>query len=176
MCTVGVIRHVRAGGVTKQELLARLARARVELNQSARELFTDERFTTSATPYVLETVECSVAELGLPRGGRSSNVLERARTKGLSVCPLEVGPHLRLQFTDQAEGALGHPPTEHRAPKGSITVASALLAVDADTPRGFYLRCIEGTLWLRGYRCGADHVWSPEDVFVFSRTPDAQST
>jgi hypothetical protein len=91
---------VRAGGATKEELLARLERARVELNQSARELFTDERFTTSATRYVLETVEYSVAELGLPRGGTSSNVLERARTKGLSVCPLEVGPHLRLQFTD----------------------------------------------------------------------------
>jgi hypothetical protein len=120
---------------------------------------------------MLETIECSVAELGLPRGGSFSQVLEQAIAEGLSVCPLELGPHLRLQFTDQAEGLVGYPPSRHRAPPGSVTVASAALADDEETPRGFYLRRMEGVLWLRGYRCGADHVWSPDDRFVFSRTP-----
>ena len=38
-----------------------------------------------------------------------------------------------------------------------------------ETPRGFYLRRIDGVLWLRGYRADAAHLWSPEDVFVFVR-------
>jgi hypothetical protein len=166
-----VVRWVHAGGATKAELLSRLAEARIQLNPAAHELFADGRFETSATPYLVETITCSVAALGLPRGGPSAQVLEQALAAGLSVCPLEVGPHLRLQFQEQAEGSLGHPPSRHRAPPGSITVASAALAQDGETPKGFYLRRVEGILWLRGYRCGAEHVWSPEDVFVFSRAP-----
>jgi len=166
-----VVRVVHAGGVTKSELLARLADAQIQLNQAAHELFADVRFTTSATAYVLETIESSVAELGLPCGGTLAQVVEQASAAGLSVCPLELGPHLRLQLTDQAEGSVGFPPSRHRAPPGSITVASAALADDERTPRGFYVRRIEGVLWLRGYRSGADHVWSPEDIFLFSRTP-----
>jgi hypothetical protein len=166
-----VVRDVRAGGATKAELLSRLAEARVRLNQAAHDLFADVRFETSATPYVLETIECSVADLGLPRGGTIAHIFEQAGAMGLSVCPLEVGPHLRLQLTLQAEGFLGHPASRHRAPPGSVTVASAALSDDEETPRGFYLRRIEGTLWLRGYRCDAEHGWRPEDVFVFARAP-----
>jgi hypothetical protein len=171
MLMTHVVRRVRAGGATKIELLARLADAHIQLNQTAHDLFADPRFTTSATSYALETIECSVAELGLACGGTFAQVLDRAISGGLSVCPLEIGPHLRLQLRDQAEGCLGSPPSRHRAPPGSITVASPALANDEQTPRGFYLRRIEGVLWLRGYRCGADHVWSPEDIILLARTP-----
>jgi len=47
-------------------------------------------------------------------------------------------------------------------------VASAPLAQDDETPKGFYLRRIEGVLWLRGYRSWPGHIWSPQDMFVFS--------
>lgn len=164
-----MIRQVRAGGVAKDELLARLRDAGVALNPLARELFADARFATSATPYVVETVERPVEDLGLPAGGTSSQLLQRAAASGLAACPLEVAPALRLEFIDQPEGRVGHPLTSHRAPPGSLTVASPLLALEGDTLRGFYLRRIEGTLWLRGYRCSADHVWSPHDVLVFAR-------
>ena len=95
--------------------------------------------------------------------------MQRSAELGLSLCPLELAPHLRLQYLDQPEGYSGHPPSQHRAPPGSITVASAQLSEDDDLPKGFYLRRIEGVLWLRGYRCGAEHIWSPEDHFVFCR-------
>ena len=84
------------------------------------------------------------------------------------LCPLELGPHLRLQFTDQPEGSLGQPVSQNCAPPGSLTVASAPLAQDDETPKGFYLRRIEGVLWLRGYRSWPGHIWSPQDMFVFS--------
>jgi hypothetical protein len=167
-----MVRLVRVGGATKAELLSRLAAALVQLNSAAQQLFADSRFETSAIPRVINTIEIAVAELGLSRGGTWSQVLEHASGLGLSVCPLELGPHLRLQYTDQAEGFLGHPPSENRAPPGSVTVASAPLADDDDTPKGFYLRRINGVLWLRGYRSWPGHIWSSEDLFVFSRTPD----
>jgi hypothetical protein len=46
-------------------------------------------------------------------------------------------------------------------------VISTELTEDHDVPKGFYLRRIEGALWLRGYRSGPEHVWSPEDRIVF---------
>ena len=41
------------------------------------------------------------------------------------------------------------------------------LSDDDEVPKGFYLRRIEGVLWLRGYRAGAEHVWSPDDRLLF---------
>jgi hypothetical protein len=117
----------------------------------------------------MEIVELSAASLGLHNGATFAQIIENAVGIGLAYCPLEVGPHLRLQFTDQSEGRLGQPLSQHCAPPGSVTVASAPLTDDNDTPKGFYLRRIEGVLWLRGYRSSPEHNWSPADRFAFCR-------
>jgi|KBSMisStaDraftv2_1062788.scaffolds.fasta_scaffold13140_10 hypothetical protein len=162
-------RVVRIGGVPRAELLSRLQGAGVLLNDAARALFADARFTTSAVSALVETVQVSVAALGFPSGATFAKVVERAVTNGLLLCPLELGPHLRLQLTEQPEGSLGQPASKNCAPPGSVTVASAPLAEDDQVPKGFYLRRIEGDLWLRGYQSWPGHHWSPQDVFVFVR-------
>ena len=166
-------RLIRIGGTNKPELLSQLQLAGVRLNEAAQALFADDRFTTSAVSSLIEIAELSVASLSFHNGATIAQIVEQAAAIGLSLCPLELGPHFRLQYTDQPEGFLGQPPSQHRAPPGSVTVASAPLGEDEDTPKGFYLRTIEGTLWLRGYRSWAGHVWSPEDIFVFSRLHNA---
>lgn len=162
-------RSIRIGGVDRSALLAQLVSGGIALNDAARALFTDPRFTTAPAATRIELVELSVGELGLPDGGTFDRIVEQAARSGLSLCPLEVGPHLRLQFADQPEGAAGRAESKGRAPPGSITVASAPLDVDDDTPKGFYLRRIDGVLWLRGYRSWPGHVWSAADVIVFAR-------
>ena len=94
------------------------------------------------------------------------SLVSRALASGLGECPLELGPHLRLQFSDQPEAP--DLPTAHRAPPGSLTVASRPLDDGDESPQGFYLRRVGGVSWLRGYRSWAGHVWSPGDVLVFS--------
>jgi hypothetical protein len=166
----GLRTHIATiGGVPKAELLSRLQRAYVRLNEAAHALFDDVRFTTSPVTSRVEAVHVSVAALGFPDGATFAAVVERAATNGLVVCPLELGPHLRLQFTDQPEGSLGHAASQNCAPPGSLTLASAPLAEDDETPKGFYLRRIEGDLWLRGYRSWPGHHWNPRDMFVFIR-------
>lgn len=155
------------GGVTKGELLAELESQGVQLNEAGRTLFAHDQFTTAPTTSILTAVELAVADLGLAVGGTIGEIHQRAAQLGLSLCPLELGPHLRLQFLDQPEGSVGHPPSQHRAPPGSITVASPEPVQDESIPKGFYLRRIEGILWLRGYRSGLEHLWSPEDRLVF---------
>jgi hypothetical protein len=163
------VRPLCVGGVPKEALLTRLNEAGILLNEAARTLFADARFAPASVPALVESVEVSVADLGLTEGATFADIVERAAIQGLTPCPLELGVHLRLELVDQPEGALGQPVWTHRAPPGAITVASPPLATDDDVPKGFYLRRIEGDLWLRGYRSGPEHRWSADDVFVFRR-------
>src|SRR5687767_13102490 len=133
-----VARTICVGGMTKHELLAQLQDAKIQLNESARVLFAHDKFTTSPAVSHVETVELSVADLGYSEGASIGQIHERAAARGLLLCPLEVAPHLRLQYLEQPEGHIGYPPSQHRAPPGSLTVASRELTSDDDTPKGFY--------------------------------------
>ncbi len=162
-----VWRNMHVGGMSKSELTRRLNELRIAMNAYAEQLFADERFTTSDVRRTLLTAELSVAELGLPDGARLPQIFEKASELGLNLCPLELAPHLRMQYTEQADGGSLSVPGQNQAPEGSITIASEPLTDDHEFPKGFYLRSIEGTLWLRGYRCDFEHVWQAEDRFVF---------
>jgi hypothetical protein len=163
--------EVRIGGMDRRQLVEALRAHKVQFNQAAEALFEDRRFTPLGERMVVEISLLSVGALGFPDGATYEQFTRRAFESGLSECPLELGPHLRLQFLDQPEGPPGFPVTQHgRAPPGSITVASSPLDDLDETPKGFYLRRVEGVLWLRGYWSWPGHIWNPEDVLVFSRT------
>jgi hypothetical protein len=162
--------RVYVGGVTKSELLAELERRGVRLNEIARQIFAHPGFRTYETQSVQAIADVSVGELGLLHGAITEKILEVAGEAGLSPCALELAPHFRLQYIDQPEGHRGRPPSAHRAPPGSLTIATQPLAEAGGMALGFYLRRIDGILWLRGYRAPADHVWDPGDRFVFRRS------
>jgi len=162
------LRAVQIGGVAKAVLLQRLAAAQVQINPAGQQLFADGRFRTAAQPERILVQQISVAGLGLAGGGQMAEILDAAAQRGLKPCPLELAAHLRLLLRDQDEGALGFAPTRYRAPPGAITVVSAPLCEDDELPKGFYLRRIEGTLWLRGYWSWAGHVRQPEEQLVFA--------
>lgn len=166
---ISTIRMIRVGGMSKQDLLRELRRCNIQLNKAAQTLFADERFITSTTVAYFETIELTVANFDFAQGATTAQLFAAAIARGFSLCPLELGPHFRLQYLDQPEGFWGHPQTQHQAPPGSLTIASAPLTDDNAFPKGFYLRRIQGELWLRGYHAGAEHVWNPNDHFLFCR-------
>lgn len=155
--------------MSTSELLSALERRGIQLNQIAHDLFAHPGFQTSAARSTIEITHISVGELGHEHGATLAHVFERAAERGLALCPLELAAHLRIAFTDQAEGFIGCPPSRNRAPSGSLTVAARPLTNDDGIPMGFYLRRIAGVLWLRGYRSHAEHVWDAGDRFVFCR-------
>ena len=161
------VRILRVGGVVKSDLLSQLLKQGVRLNPLAVQLFSDDGFQTSVEQRTLAVVQVSVADLGLSQGGGFEEIAARALARGYSLCPLEVGPHFRLAYADQAEGFLGQTPSQKCAPPGSVTVASQPISEDDDAPKGFYLRVIKGLPWLRGYRSWPGHVWAPTDVLAF---------
>jgi len=166
-------RFVNVGGITKTDLLAKLNESRVRLNALAQDLFDSARFTTAPSAYRVDVVGTTVAGLGLLGGGTYVQVLQRAHVQGLAVCPLELAPHLRMQWSDQPESLAAHTTEKNCAPPDSITVASVAPLDEQDIPWGFYLRRHEGTAWLRGYRSWSGHVWSSSDRFAFIRSSNA---
>jgi hypothetical protein len=165
-----VARTVEAGGMIKPELLHQLQQASISLNEYGYRLFSDDLFITSPTKYTVETVELSVAALGFPEGAPLDRIFQRAKELGLELCPLELAPHFRLQYLDQPEGYSGNSSQHQQAPSGSITIASAVLMEDHEYPKGFYLRKINGFLWLRGYIADYLHIWNPHDHFIFIKS------
>jgi hypothetical protein len=114
--------ELRIGGMAKADLLAALREHEVQLNEAAKVLFADPRFTTLGEERVVELVAVSVAELGFGEGATYGEIVRRALDVGLVECPLEVGPHLRLKFRAQADSADGRSLTHGRAPPGSLVV------------------------------------------------------
>lgn len=142
-------RKVLSGGVTKEDLLQRLGEQSIRLNDYATSLFADPDFMTSREPAELRVAFVSLTEIGLPNGGRYTEILAQAADTGLEACPLELAPHLRLDYQDQPEGPY-------------LTVASLELRAGPETPNGFYLRRLNGELWLRGYESGPENIYQPD--------------
>ncbi|MCM3601030.1 helicase [Robertmurraya korlensis] len=165
-----ISRTIEVGGLPKGELIEKLHQSSILINEYGKRLLADDQFTTSKTKYCLETVELTIGNLGFPEGATTDQIFKRAKELGLELCPIELGPYLRLQYLDQPEELSGNPLQKHQAPSGSITIASEKLTDDDDFPKGFYLRRINGVFWLRGYLADHLHVWNPEDHFIFGRS------
>ena len=161
-------RKISMGGFSKAELLDRMEATGTQLNLLALEMFSEESFRTQGPVCTIEVVLKTVGELGLPNGGVLSKAIDSAAALGFGLCPLELAPYLRMAWVDQEEGAIGFESTQYRAPPGSITVVDRRPKDDESEYRGFYLRRIEGTLWLRGYKSWSGHVWQPQDMLVFT--------
>jgi len=146
-------KKITTGGMPLEQLLQRLAEAGIQQNEYARVLFDDPHFTISE-PQQVNLAVVSAQELGLNNGGTSSEIFAAASRQGLALCPLELAAHFRLQHMDQPEGPY-------------LTVASAKTRDDEEYPNGFYLRRLNGTLWLRGYRATSDYIWDPSSAFAF---------
>jgi len=146
-------RRLEIGGQGKTELLSSLHEHGIRLNRYAHILFDDPAFTTSGSTRWVLVREITVGELDL-FGGTSAEIFDRAKSVGLELCPLELAPRLRLQFLDQTEGPY-------------LTVASRKTRDDDAYPNGFYLRRVDGELWLRGYQATPEYIWEPTSRFVF---------
>lgn len=158
---------VLVGELNKIQLRQALRESNIQLNQAAEDLFLDHRFVPAIDALEIEIKAISVLELGFVKGATYPRLAAGAAKLGLSECPLELGPYLRLQFLQQSEICAKQPSSSGQAPQGAITIASRPLCEEDTVPKGFYLKNTGGTLWLRGYWSDFEHSWSPHDIFIF---------
>lgn len=157
--------RLQVGGASRAELLEALSSNGVSLNAHA-ELLLDHAVFDTREIREVTVVERTVEDLGMVGGATLPQIFAAARRQGLELCPVDTGPYLRLAVTAQ-QTAPDSVMSAGLAPTGALTVASAPLSDDVDYPKGFYLRVVDDQQWLRGYRCDDQHVWSPDDRFVF---------
>lgn len=162
--------RLRIGGLTRTELRNELRSRGVLLNAHAETLL-DHCVFDRRDPEEISVIERGVGDLGLRAGATLMAVFAAADERGLTLCPPDTGPYLRLAMASQAN-APDSVLSAGRSPAGALNVASAPLSDDVELPKGFYLRVVDGQRWLRGFRCDDDYVFSPEVRFAF-RMPSA---
>lgn len=158
--------------VSLEELPQLLQSRGVHLNDYARTFLAHPAVAAQPLPETMRIVLCSVEEMGLTQGATLPEILRQARAAGFLPCHPLTGVFLRLTL-HQPVSTNSVLTGTHCAPQGSITVLSDPIGPDDDFPKGLYLRHVDGTLWLRGYRCDDVHRWSPEDVFALYQPPCA---
>ena len=151
------VSKVLVGGLSKTELQEQLHGSGILLNDYAYMLLNDCGFTVSNARREVVVVTYTPFELGLYFGATYQEIVQKAELKGYKVCTLELAVYLRLQYTEQLEGV-------------HLCVSANPINRDISFPKGLYLRKVNNTLWLRGYRASDDFVFPPSAMFVFEQT------
>ena len=130
--------------------------AGMKIGDWANDILGKPAFTATTSETEVELVVASVAELGFKDGATRKDIYVRAQELGLDLCPPEVGPQLRLQYTDQ--------------PKGEWLVIAMEPITDSEGLISLFLVAHDsGGLWLSASNGSPGNVWSGRYRFVFLR-------
>lgn len=119
-------------------------------------------FTASSKEQELDLVVVSVAELGFKNGTARKDIYAKAQEIGLTLCPAEVGPELRLQYKDQPVGEWLYIAME------PITDSDGCLRV-------FRVGHGESGQWLDSYAGHPRNFWDEHSRWVFARRKPAHN-
>lgn len=158
-------RPLTVGGLSREDLAARLREQGVALNAHAQALLAQPVFDVRTAERV-QVVAVSVGGLGLSDGGTLAGVFAAARERGLALRPPDAAPYLRLAWLTQPNST-DSVLSVGRSPQGALKVATEPISDDVEVPKGFYLRVVDGVPWLRGYRCDDEYRFAAEDAFAF---------
>lgn len=86
----------------KQSFKEMIEAAGMNVSSWAEEILKDVEIIKE--PQTLNLVKVTVEELGLTGLSTTKQIYDAAQAQGLSLCPAEVGPQLRLQYADQPKG------------------------------------------------------------------------
>ena len=142
------------GGLEKESLILRLVDAGIQFNKYANILFEHRSFSPGHQTEKVKLVKVRLPDLRLNSPCSFKDIIKRASSLGLALCPLYLGAFLRLEYLDQPEGPY-------------LTIASPQPENDENHPTGFYIRNSDNLLWLRGYRAIGDSEWPLDNEFIF---------
>lgn len=123
----------------------------------ANDLLGKPAFALASEETEVKLVKTTVVELGFPEGATLEEIYARAKELGLELCPAEVGPELRLQYTDQPYGEW-------------LTMIAMKPITDSRGRPGLFYVAHDGVgRWLGAHFRFPGRFWHAADVFVFAR-------
>ena len=154
------------GGVKENDLAEQVKTAGRELGPHAASMMRHELFTTLAEQEPCLLIDLSPADLGFTEEPTTTELLDSERLLKWSatnlddgwvieLCPVEVGPHLAIQYKDQ--------------PKGEVLwVAMERIPDSVGDPNVFNVeRNDDGKLWLNNDWANPDNRWNLDNRIVF---------
>ena len=145
---------VEIGGKTKEQLIAEMEAAHINISDYAKSMMENPDFVTGKNKEEATLIRLTVADLGFKTSATTDQIYERAQTLGLELCPPDTGPNYRLKYKDQ-------PLNEW------VRIGMKQIAVSGGHPLVFYLGRHDGGLWLRRDWAFPDRGWDPDSKFVF---------
>ena len=125
----------------------------IYLSDYGKDILHKTEFSQAKEDYDL--VRFTVGQLGFPNGATTDEIYEKAQNLGLELCPAQVGPHLRLQYSG----------------KEYFWIAMKQITDRAGDPHVFHLDNDGGRLELLGDIAKPDDWWDGDDEFVFRFRP-----
>jgi hypothetical protein len=130
--------------------------AGMKISDCANDILGKPAFTASETEQEVDLVVATPKELGFNGNATYRDICNKAIELGFELCPAEVGPQLRKQYTDQ--------------PKDEwLVVAMEPITVSHGYLDVFRVGHDGAGLWLGANLGGPDDVWRADDRFVFVR-------
>jgi hypothetical protein len=146
--------EIEIGGKTTKELESELEEKGFKIYDYARSMMKNPDFAPSKEPEQADLVRLKVKDMGFAQGATTEQIYEKAEELGLELCPPEVGPHLRLELTDQPQGEW-------------FSVGMKQISDSDGNPDVFGLGRGAGGRWLPGiWACPGRH-WRPGRGLVF---------
>jgi len=144
---------------TTDALKKSLKKADCCISNWANDIINQPTFALSESEKELDLVVLSVGEgLGFEEGACYKDICEKAKKRGLQLCPPEVGPQLRLQYTDQPKG------------EWLIVAMEPITGSDGDLRVFNIERDGGGKQWLNSNYGDPGNFWSSDYRFVFVRS------
>lgn len=127
-----------------------LQRNNIALTDWGKDILYKTEFSQEAQEYNL--VRFTVEQLGFPNGATTDEIYRKAESLGLELCPAEVGPHLRLQYSG----------------KEWMLIAMNQITDRGGNPNVFSLFSGGAQLRLNGRSAEPGERWHPRIEWVFS--------
>lgn len=145
---------VEIGGKTKEQLIALMEAAHVNISDYAKSMMKNPDFVTGKNKEEATLIRLTVADLGFKTNATTDQIYERAQTLGLELCPPDTGPNYRLKYKDQPLNEWVH-------------IGMKQIAGSDGYPDVFSLaRGVDG-LWLDRGWAEPGREWYPGPTFVF---------
>lgn len=158
---VGVRSALEIGGKSAQQLEEELTQLGMHISSYALDMMHSPAFTTLKDPTPIELLKLRVRDLGFRGTPTTKQIFEGAQNSKvgemiLGLCPAEVGPHQRLNDSEQLLN------------NDRYSIAHQQIASRLGYPRVFVLARRADWLWLGDPWTKAGDRWHPEDQLVFA--------
>ena len=137
---------------TPQEYMDQLIREGNKINSWAQDIL--NKLEKLKSNEEVDLVSFSVAQLGFPSGATTEQIYNKAKEFGLELCPPQVGPELRLDYTDQPNGEY-------------LKIAMEPISFRDGNPLLFNVNRNDSESWLNYNNGRPLNHWNDDNRFVF---------